>query len=118
MQVKATTNLSSEIIANYKFHIAGWESSKLSQAAYCREYDLKYNTFLYVRSQKLNNKKKNKSTPPINFVELKPEVTTNYSTRICQSISISYRGMEIKLPEDIEIKNLSIILQTLRIAND
>ena len=47
-------------------HITAWESSGLSQAVYCKQKGVNYNSFVYQRGRIANN---NQASPSVKFVE-------------------------------------------------
>ena len=47
-------------------HITAWESSGLSQAVYCKQQGVNYNSFVYQRGRIANN---NQASPSVKFVE-------------------------------------------------
>ena len=94
----------------WKNHSEAWKTSGLTQAAYCIQQGISYQSFLYQH----NLIAKKSQQPTVNFVKAKPEsVTVNSQTA----------GLQLMLPNGIRIGITSeinpILLKTvLTIAGD
>ena len=74
----------------WKEHSEAWKTSGLTQAAYCTQQGISYQSFVYQHNRLVN---KTKHTP-LSFTEAKPELT---------GASTHAAGLQLMLPNGIRI---------------
>ena len=85
-------------------HIEQWSQSGLSQAAYCREYNLKIKSFAYFKSRLKKNL-------PVQFVQVPVEPVQLLSSFLKLNIGSSF---QIDIPDGFSQNTLTQVLQVLR----
>jgi hypothetical protein len=85
-------------------HIEQWSQSGLSQAAYCREYNLKIKSFTYFKSRLKKNL-------PVQFVQVPVEPVQLLSSFLKLNIGSSF---QIDIPDGFSQNTLTQVLQVLR----
>ena len=90
--------LSDSTKCRYIKHIKSWANSCSTQADYCQRNNLNINTFSYIRSKQLRDRK-NKSVSAKRFVQVTPKVSTQSATNTLLSISLHLSsGYKLELP--------------------
>ena len=84
-------------------HIEKWSQSGLSQAAYCREYNLKIKSFTYFKSRLKKNL-------PVQFVQV-PVEPVRVPSFLKLNIGSSF---QIDIPDGFSRNTLTKVLQVLR----
>jgi hypothetical protein len=87
----------------WQHHIEEWSQSGLSQAAYCREYNLKIKSFVYFKSRLKKNL-------PVQFVQVPIEPVPAPSF-LKLNIGSSF---QIDIPDGFSQNTLTQVLQVLR----
>jgi len=87
----------------WQCHIEKWSQSGLSQAAYCREYNLKIKSFNYFKSRL-------KKTLPVQFVQV-PVEPVRVPSFLKLNIGSSF---QIDIPDGFSQNTLTQVLQILR----
>lgn len=110
---KQWSPLSQAIKQNYRTHILAWETSNLTQNKYCQQHNLNKNTFYYLRSQILAQRKNDVQQDK--FIPLIPKHadTEIYSNNQPILIRLS-NSTTIELPANIGHAQLAMILNTVR----
>jgi len=84
-------------------HIKQWFQSELSQAAYCREYNLKIKSFTYFKSRL------EKENLPVQFVQVPVE-----PVRVPSFVKLNVgSNFQIEIPDGFSQNTLTQVLQVL-----
>ena len=74
----------------WKEHSEAWKTSGLTQAAYCTQQGISYQSFLYQHNRMASKSQQ----PTMNFVKAKPEAVT---------VNTQTAGLQLMLPNGIRI---------------
>ena len=87
----------------WQHHIETWSQSGLSQAAYCREYNLKIKSFTYFKLRLKKNL-------PVQFVQVPVE-----PVRVPSFVKLNVgSSFQIEIPDGFSQDTLTQVLQVLR----
>ena len=107
--------------SDWQQHVQTWQSSGLSQAAYCRKHKLKYNRFNYWKILRLgaepNNQTSNSTAEPpaqsAGFVKLNQNTSPSGTACVHQACQITLaRGAVISLPVTCILEGLQALKET------
>ena len=88
-------------------HIEGWQRSGLSQAAYCRQYDLNANSFTGRLSE--FRKKGNSATPELIPIQVKIDEEPSSTNKLVLTVN----NCRLELPTPISAQWLADLLRCL-----
>lgn len=115
--------LSDAILAHYEHHSACWEESGLKQSVYCRQHDLQFHTFSYVRGKLLKSKKiepyQAKAKPPFVPVTAKKVSDTarqENRTQLVQCRLHLSHGYILEWPSTLAVAELKTLFLALGIS--
>lgn len=102
---------------DYAQHACAWESSKLSQKAYCRDNDINYGKFVAARSKLQASRGLTRAKP--SFVEVKPKSSTSNPIKKFESpsrpLSIQFpNGATLNIPLNLSPEQYSTIFSSLK----
>ncbi len=100
--------------AFWQFHLKEWQNTELSQAAYCRQHNLRTNQFTYWKKKLFQN------DLPVEFVQLSETILhpadndyLNETTASCLRLSVSSR-FTIEIPDGFSPTTLAKTLMVLQ----
>lgn len=98
------------ITAHWRFHIEAWRSSRLTQAAYCRQHRLNSRTFTARLSDyRRETGEANPALIPVTVMEASDELNPGAKKIVRHCI----QGHRLELPETVSAQWLSVLLRGL-----
>jgi len=105
--IKSRKEASEEKCRFWKQHITDWQASELSQAEYCRKYQLKVHRFVYW-------KKKFHPGPSSPFIELKlPPVPYLQPSSPTSLLRVAVNRFQVAIDRDFDPVTLQQLVYTL-----
>ncbi|MCG8642896.1 MAG: IS66 family insertion sequence element accessory protein TnpB [Desulfobacterales bacterium] len=92
----------------WKTHLEKWAESVLTQAEYCKQYQLVPHRFTYWKARY-----KQSQTYPVKFVQVFPQPKNVEPCALKLNIS---RGLQLEIPDNFNEDTLSRVLSTLKIT--
>lgn len=100
--LKQPNNLTHADINFYNSHFEKYKHSGMSQASYCQQQGIKYNTFVYVRSKLLKAKINILPTQTAaKFVSVK---ATNSTAITTDANNVKQKNLLLRLPNNFEVE--------------
>ena len=100
--LKQPNNLTQADVNFYSNHFEKYKHSGMSQASYCQQQGIRYNTFVYVRSKLV--KAKINTLPPKTFAKFVPVKTTTATTVITDINNAKQKVLLLRLPNNFEVE--------------
>jgi hypothetical protein len=112
MQEKSESNLKKPGKDFWLDHVQKWESSKLSQQAYCTQAEISYATFVYWRGQFLleSGRAKTRQFIPVEVKQSQLDISQSIKLKLVT-------GNVVSIPVSMEIPEIAKLIRLLEAQN-